>query len=277
MQTITDAHKKMLIKFLRESVTKRGFHKIVVGLSGGIDSAVVAALCQEAFSQERYSQNQSYEKRIHKDTQTTNCKVVLMPSLNSSQSSIQDALELCQKLNIEYEILSIQGFDEVFCKNHPNHTALARGNFCARMRMATLYHVSQMEQRLVIGTSNKSEIMLGYGTIFGDLACAINPIAHLYKTQIYQLAHLLGIPRSIIDKPPSADLYQGQSDEKDLGYNYSEIDKFLESYEQYHTNNIQEKKAYLQSLYPSKMVESLMNRIQKNAFKTEPIERYSPN
>ncbi|STQ86012.1 NAD+ synthase [Helicobacter muridarum] len=268
MHSITNKDKGLIIDFLRDCVAKRGFKKVILGLSGGIDSAVVAALCKEAFSQSKDNKESMLDVK---------CKVILMPSLSSSQSSIQDSLELCNKLDISYEILPIKAFDRAFCENYPNHSPLARGNFCARMRMATLYYVSQMEQRLVIGTSNKSEIMLGYGTIFGDLACAINPIGNLYKTQIYQLAQLLNIPESIINKPPSADLYQGQNDENELGYKYVDIDRFLESYECSNHKSNEEKIGYLKSIYPNEMVESLNNRILNNAFKTSPTEIFFPN
>ncbi len=245
MQKVTQATLDSIVSFLQVEIKRRGFKKVVLGLSGGIDSSVVATLCNRAFKS--------------KDI----VKVLIMPSTRSSKASIEDSIVLCEKFNICYEILPIREFDSVFCKLYPHCTNIEYGNFCARMRMATLYHVSQAEQRLVIGTSNKSEIMLGYGTLFGDLASAINPIGNLYKTQIYQLAHILDIPRILIDKAPSADLYEGQSDEKDLGYSYADIDIFLESYLQC-DKNIEKL-----SNYPIDMVENLCNRIDRNTFKQE--------
>lgn len=243
MQHISKEFCKSLILFLQEEVNKRNFYKVVVGLSGGIDSAVVVTLCKKAFQ--------------------SHTKALLMPSLTSSSSSIQDSLALCEKFQIDYEILPIKNFDNIFCQDYPQHTPLARGNFCARMRMITLYHISQMEQRLVIGTSNKSERMLGYGTLYGDLACAINPIGNLYKTQIYELAKLLDIPKPILNKAPSADLYDGQSDEAELGYSYKEIDKFLDSYEK-HKGDINKL-----SDFPQEMIVNLSTRIKNNTFKQE--------
>ncbi|RDU65882.1 NAD(+) synthase [Helicobacter didelphidarum] len=321
MVKITLAHKDSLIAFLRNEVAKRGFQKVVVGLSGGIDSAVVVALCQEAFSQKDNIHNQKAinNKNIHQESVQYNdtLKAILMPSLSSSEESIIDSLELCHTLHICYEILPITLLDKVFCENLAQRNReemaiswldsiqmqtknkikscpqeirmncsttttiseeeymLARGNFCARMRMATLYHISQIERRLVIGTSNKSEIMLGYSTLFGDMAYAINPIGNLYKTQIYELAKLLNIPETILKKAPSADLYNGQSDEQDLGYSYSEIDKFLEAYEYYVKSNqdiynIESQKEYLEQYFPHEMVRKLSHRIYMNAFKQNP-------
>lgn len=241
MQNITKKTLDSILSFLQLEVEKRGFTQVVVGLSGGIDSAVVSVLCNMALG--------------------GNIKALLMPSLNSSQASIDDSIFLCENFRIDYDITSIKDLDSVFCNIYKSHTKLSRGNFCARMRMAMLYHVAQMENRLVVGTSNKTEIMLGYGTIFGDLACAINPIGNLYKTQIYMLAKLLDIPTQIINKPPSADLYEGQTDEKELGYGYDEIDPFLEFYEKV--------KGDITKLtqYNKNMTESLYKRIQNNTFK----------
>lgn len=241
MQKITQKTLDSIFTFLQNEVKNRGFKQVVIGLSGGIDSAVVTLLCHKALC--------------------GNTKALLMPSTSSSKESIEDSILLCESFKIDYAILPIKDFDSLFCNLYKDHTQPSRGNFCSRMRMATLYHIAQMEQRLVIGTSNKTEIMLGYGTIFGDLACAINPIGNLYKTQIYMLAELLEIPRQIIDKAPSADLYAGQTDENELGYSYDEIDPFLESYEK--------AKGDITKLtqYSKDMTKSLHKRIQNNAFK----------
>ena len=241
MQKLTQKTLDSIFTFLQNEVSNRGFKQVVIGLSGGIDSAVVTLLCHKALC--------------------GNTKALLMPSTSSSKESIEDSILLCESFKIDYAILPIKDFDSLFCNLYKDHTSLSRGNFCSRMRMATLYHIAQMEQRLVIGTSNKTEIMLGYGTIFGDLACAINPIGNLYKTQIYMLAELLEIPRQIIDKAPSADLYAGQTDENELGYSYDEIDPFLESYEK--------AKGDITKLtqYNKDMITSLHKRIQNNAFK----------
>ncbi len=193
---------KYLILFLQNEVKKIGIERVVFGLSGGIDSAVVALLCQKAFGEKALS--------------------VLMPSQYSSDSSIDDALELCQKHDLRYEVIPIGEITKPYVKDIEN--PLRSGNFCARIRMAVLFDISARESALVVGTSNKSELMLGYGTLFGDMASAINPIGDVYKSELYSFAKHLGVTEKILTKAPSADLYAGQSDEQELGYSYAELD-----------------------------------------------------
>ena len=155
--------KKQLINFLKDEVKKTGLEKVVVGISGGLDSAVVAVLCKEVFGDKMSG--------------------VLMPSKYSSDSSIKDAKELCEKFNISYETVNISAMvDGYFDNNDTKASSLRIGNLSARMRMSVLYDISARDNSLVVGTSNKSEILLGYGTIFGDIACAINPIGQMYKS-----------------------------------------------------------------------------------------------
>ncbi|MBN2832534.1 MAG: NAD(+) synthase, partial [Campylobacterales bacterium] len=137
------------------------------------------------------------------------------------------------------------------------------GNFCARMRMAVLYDISARENALVLGTSNKSEILLGYGTIFGDLACAINPIGELFKTEIFEFAAHLGVPSSILSKAPSADLWENQKDEEEFGFSYTQIDKVLIA----HIKENKTKEALIASGYESSLVEMIFERMDKNQFK----------
>ena len=234
--------KEQLIYFLKDEVAKTGLEKVTVGLSGGLDSAVVAILCKEAFGD--------------------NLNCVLMPSQFSSQSSTDHALEVCEKFNIKYEIISIEPMVSGFIKNM-DEDRLRIGNFSARMRMSVLYDVSSREKSLVVGTSNKSELLLGYGTIFGDIACAINPIGQIYKSDEFEFARLLGVPESILNKAPSADLWEGQSDEEELGYSYKHMDEVLKLL-------VDEKKSKEELLnlgFEEDLINRLEYRIKANAFK----------
>jgi NAD+ synthase len=234
--------KEDLILFLKDEVSKAGLQKVTVGLSGGLDSAVVAILCKEAFGD--------------------NLNCVLMPSQFSSQASIDDALEVCKKFDIKYEIISIEPMVSGFIKNM-NEDRLRIGNFSARMRMSVLYDVSSREKSLVVGTSNRSEILLGYGTIFGDTACAINPIGEIYKSDEFEFAKVLGVPESILNKAPSADLWEGQSDEEELGHTYKELDDLLKVM----IDENKSKEELISMGFDEKFIDKISHRVKVNAFK----------
>lgn len=234
--------KEQLITFLQEEVKKTGLEKVTVGLSGGLDSAVVAVLCKEAFGDK------------------LNC--VLMPSQFSSQSSTDHAVELCEKFDIKYEIVSIAPMVESFIDNMDDDK-LRIGNFSARMRMSVLYDVSSREKSIVVGTSNKSELLLGYGTIFGDIACAINPIGEMYKSDEFEFAKFLGVTDAIVNKAPSADLWEGQSDENELGYSYKQMDDALKPM----VDEAKSKDELLALGFEEKLIDMLDYRIKANAFK----------
>ena len=153
-----------------------------------------------------------------------------MPSHYSSQSSLDDADELCRDFSLRAITCSIEPMLRAYEEQNSDLDNLRKGNLSSRMRMATLFDISARENALVLGTSNKSELMLGYGTLYGDLASAVNPIGDLYKSEVYELARYLGVSKSIIEKPPSADLWSGQSDEADLGYTYAELDEAMKLY-----------------------------------------------
>ncbi|MCT7446715.1 NAD+ synthase [Aliarcobacter skirrowii] len=234
--------KQKLINFLKEEIHKTGLKRVVVGLSGGLDSAVVAVLCKEAF----------------KD----NLNCVLMPSQYSSKASIQDALDLCKKFDIKHEIVSIEPMLSAYLKNMEENS-LRIGNFSARLRMSVLYDISARENSLVVGTSNKSELLLGYGTIFGDLACAINPIGDIYKSDLFEFAKYLGVNDNIVKKAPSADFYEGQSDESDLGYSYAKIDSLLKKMIDENRSNDE----LLAFGFEDEFIENIKKRVQINEFK----------
>lgn len=234
--------KNQMIKFLKDEVDAIGVNGVTLGLSGGLDSAIVAVLCKEAFGE-----------KLH---------TVMMPSQYSSVESIEHAKELCEKFDISYEVVSIAPMVEGYFKDK-EADALRIGNFSARMRMATLYDISARDKTIVVGTSNKSEILLGYGTLYGDTACAINPIGNMYKSDEFEFARFLGVPDCIIDKKPSADLWEGQSDEEELGYSYKTMDEVLK---QLVDQNIP-KERLIENGIEEKLINFLLYRIKANAFK----------
>jgi len=234
--------KEQLIHFLKDELAKTGLEKVTVGISGGLDSAVVSVLCKEAFGD--------------------NMSGVLMPSQYSSDNSIHHAVELCEKFDINYETVEIAPMVNAYLPNMA-HNKLRIGNYSARVRMSVLYDVSARDNSIVVGTSNKSEILLGYGTIFGDIACAINPIGEMYKSDEFEFAKYLGVPESILTKKPSADLWEGQSDEDDLGYTYKQMDDALKQI----VDNKKTKEEAVKEGFDENLLNMLEHRIKSNAFK----------
>jgi len=234
--------KNYLIKFLKDEVHKTGLKNAVIGLSGGVDSAVVAVLAQKAFGK--------------------NFLAVMLPSSSSSQSSFDDANELCKKFDIKNRSVYIGDLVENYFRDI-DKTNLRIGNFSARMRMSVLYDISAETSALVLGTSNKSELLLGYGTMFGDLASALNPIGDMYKTEVFEFAEHLGVPKSIIEKPPTADLWEGQSDEEDLGFTYAELDLALKAF----VDERLSEKELLQRDFDADLIKLIISKIYQNQFK----------
>ncbi len=204
----TDVARQILVAFIKSEVTRAGFSRAVVGLSGGIDSALSCALAVEALGRD-------------------NVLAVRMPYKSSSPDSLAHAELLIEQLEIPSKTIEITDMVEPLFAKDEEISKLRKGNIMARERMIVLYDQSEAFKGLVIGTSNKTEILLGYSTQFGDSASAMNPIGDLYKTQVRQLARALNIPAPIIDKAPSADLWDGQTDEGELGFTYENVDKLL--------------------------------------------------
>jgi len=204
----TDLARQILTGFIHSEVTRVGFSKVVVGLSGGIDSAVSCYLAVEALGPQ-------------------NVLAVRMPYKSSTADSLEHAQKVIEVLDIPSITIPITEMVDPLFERFPETSSMRRGNIMARARMIILYDQSEAFHGLVIGTGNKTEILLGYTTLYGDSANALNPIGDLYKTQLRQLARALGIPEEIIRKAPTADLWQGQTDEGELGFTYEEVDKLL--------------------------------------------------
>ncbi len=198
----------VLTSFLQNEIGKAGFSRAVLGLSGGIDSALSCYLAVKALG-------------------AANVLALRLPYQASSAESLSHANLVIEALGIPSETVEITDMVEPLFAASPGISAHRKGNVMARARMVVIYDRSAAWNGLVVGTSNKTELMLGYGTIFGDLASAVNPIGDLYKTQVRQLARAMGVPEAIINKAPSADLMPGQTDEGDLGFTYEKVDQLL--------------------------------------------------
>ncbi len=206
----TAVARRVIADFIRTQLDQAGFERAVLGLSGGIDSGLVAFLVAEAIGAERLV-------------------CVLMPYRTSSPESRADAEEVVATLGCPSELVDISPMVDGYfgAGDGTDASPLRRGNFMARMRMAVLYDRSVTFGGLVVGTGNKTESLIGYTTIFGDSACAFNPIGDLYKSQVRQLAAALGVPDPIIRKAPSADLWPGQTDEAEGAFSYPALDRLL--------------------------------------------------
>jgi NAD+ synthase len=237
----------VLQRFLKEETTKAGFKKVILGLSGGVDSSVVAHLCSLAFP-------------------AKDVTALIMPYRTSNPKNMQHAEIIAKNVKINYKICDISAMVDNFFKNDADADMIRRGNRMARERMCFLYDYSSKQKSLVIGTSNKTELLLGYGTIFGDLASAINPIGDLYKSQIWELAEYLGVPKEIIKKPPSADLWVGQTDENEIGYSYEQIDELLHYMIDLRYSN----DMLLDQGFTKEMINKIQNMIQTSQFKRRP-------
>jgi len=199
--------RRMLVAFLRDETAKVGMDRLVIGLSGGVDSAVVAALAAEALGPDRVT-------------------ALFTPYRTSAPSSRQDAFLVAETYGMALEEIDITPQIDAYLQCSPDVDRVRLGNKMARERKSLEYDRSWPDA-LVLGTSNKTELLLGYGTQFGDLASALNPVGDLYKTQLRELAVHLGVPGRVVAKPPSADLWEGQTDEGELGFGYAEADLIL--------------------------------------------------
>ena len=245
---------KILTAFIREELSKFNYKKGILGLSGGLDSAVCACLAAKALK-------------------PSNVICLIMPYGETFSKDVKDAEEYSKLLKIKSRIINISPMVEAYFSSYPTESRILKGNKMARERMSLLYDFSAREKALILGTSNKSELLLGYSTIHGDMACGINPLGDLYKTQIRQLAAYLGIPEKIRKKTPSAGLWVGQTDEGEIGLSYEEIDKIL--YQLVDKRAL--KKDIIASGFKKETVEKIINLIKNSEFKRKlpPIPKIS--
>jgi NAD+ synthase len=237
----------ILVAFVRNEVRKVGFERVVVGLSGGVDSALSAAIACAALGPE-------------------NVLPILMPYRTSSPASAEDARAVCRWLGMQATVLDISAQIDAYFESLPDADRGRRGNKMARERMTILYDMSFAHRALVIGTSNKTELLLGYGTLFGDMASALNPLGDLYKTQVFALARSVDLPEQVLDKPPSADLWEGQSDEQELGFAYPIVDSLL-----YHMVDERRTRAELRALgFADGFVDDVARRVRGSQYKRRP-------
>jgi len=238
---------ELLTRFLRVELERTGLRDFVVGLSGGIDSAVSTALAARAVGPDR----------VH---------AYLLPYRQSSAASIDDALEVAENLALKTERVDISPMIDGFEEASGDVGRHRLGNVMARARMTILFDRSLKRNALVLGTSNKTELLLGYGTLHGDLASALNPIGDLYKTQVLALAEFLELPESVRKKPPSADLWPDQTDEDDLGFSYERIDRLLIAMiDQRHDDEV-----LIAAGFERSMIDDVRQRIVRTQFKRMP-------
>ena len=240
----TNLVRKILTGFICSEITRTGYSRAVVNLSGGIDSAVSLFLAAEALGPQ-------------------NVLAIRLPYKSSSADSLEHAQLLIDQLGCPSVTIPITEMVDPLIGREAGMTDIRKGNIMARARMIVAYDQSEAFKGLVVGTSNKTEILLGYTTLFGDSACAINPIGDLFKTQLRPLAKALGVPETIITKPPSADLWVGQTDEGELGFTYKEVDKLLYLL----VDQRYRPEECIETGFKEKFVHCVVERIRRNQFK----------
>jgi len=239
-----DLARKILTGFIKSEITRVGFSRAVVNLSGGLDSSLSCALAAEALGPE-------------------NVLALCLPYRTSSPESLEHAQMVIEQFKVRSETIDITDMVDPFIRRDPQMPDIRKGNIMARARMVLLYDQTEVFNGLAVGTSNKTEILLGYSTLWGDSAAAMNPIGDLYKTQVRQLARAMGIPSAIIDKPPSADLWAGQTDEGELGFTYEEVDKLLYLL----VDQRYSPQECVEAGFAGHFVEKVVNRIRRSQFK----------
>ena len=240
----TEAVRQILTGFIRSEISRAGFTRAVVNLSGGLDSSLACYLATEAMGAE-------------------NVLALRLPYKSSAPESLDHAQMVIEALGVQSLTIPITDMADALIQHFPDISRVRQGNIMARLRMIVLYDQTEVFHGLAVGTGNKTEILLGYTTLYGDSACAINPLGDLYKTQIRQLAREIGIPAAIIDKPPTADLWLGQTDEGELGFTYDEMDQllFLLVDQRYKPEEC------VQAGFSESFVKAVMDKVRRNHFK----------
>jgi NAD+ synthase len=250
-----DQVRRALVDFLRTEIARAGFQRAVVGVSGGLDSTLACFLAAEALGPEHVL-------------------AVRMPFRTSSPESMEHAALVIRQTGVQAATIPITPMADPFLTSIPEDQIVRRGNVLARLRMIVLYDQSADFKGLVVGTGNRTEILLGYTTLYGDSACALNPIGDLYKTQVRQLAHAMGVPEVILAKPPSADLWAGQTDEGELGFTYARVDQLLMLL----VDGSCAPDACVEAGFDRAFVQAVLDRMRHNEFKRLPplIGRLTP-
>lgn len=237
-----------IVGFIRDTVNGSGCDGAVIGLSGGIDSAVVTKLTVEALGPERVIN-------------------VFMPSATTPEDDRRCTSEFSSSLGTDYRVIRISPMVDAFSDalELDPKDRLARGNISARCRMTILFDIARRMNYLVIGTSNRSEMMMGYFTKFGDGACDVVPIVNLYKTQVRELAKVIGVPDEFITRPPSAGLWEGQTDEDEMGVTYHDLDNVL-----FRMDSMDDHKISEETGVPVEKVSEIREKVRKTAHKRQP-------
>jgi NAD+ synthase len=240
----TDLARQILTGFIHSEINRAGFSCAVINLSGGLDSAVSCYLAAEAMGAE-------------------NVLALRLPYRSSTPDSLEHAQMVIDALGVQTLTIPITDMADALIERFPDMNRVRQGNIMARMRMIVLYDQSEAFHGLAVGTGNKTEILLGYTTLYGDAACALNPLGDLYKTQVRQLAREMAIPAVIIDKAPSADLWRGQTDEGELGFTYAEVDQLLYLLvdQRYSPEDC------VQAGFAESFVRAVVERVRRNHFK----------
>ena len=249
-----DLVRKILTDFICSETARTGYSRAVVNLSGGLDSSVSCVLAAEALGPQ-------------------NVLALCLPYKTSLPDSLEHAQMMIDRLGVQSVTIPITEMVAPLFERFPDMSAIRKGNIMARARMIIAYDQSEAFKGLVVGTGNKTEILLGYTTLYGDSACALNPLGDLYKTQVRQLARALDIPEVIIAKPPSADLWAGQTDEGELGFTYEEVDKLLYLW----VDQRYSPEECIEAGFDEAFVRAVVERVRRNQFKRSmpPIAKLS--